>query len=337
MVLTPPTENDQDYSPYRSVAEAHNRGVLQGKFKKYTGTNANGQTITLAPPAQRILEVRYFDTSATIHDDAWVRLKQVSSLTAEALGYTYTEATGVILFGNGTDGYKPAAALLVEVEYDPKYVGESTIAPGYMRVQDGNGAVLADVVSGVSVNRDQGAVTTYATPPAVLTDTGKAWVVNEHAGRTVVITEGTGASQTNTAIVASNTANTMTMVAPFSVAPDTTSRYAIIETGLNGVVVAMPGITLNAEQVNIENIKGEEYRAVLPTLTSGQNSQVQGSLYGVQLVELVPNHGTGAKTFTYNADGTMNTWASTLNGKTFTRTATYNADGTIASSAMVVS
>ncbi len=337
MVLTPPTENDQDYSPYRSVAEAHNRGVLQGKIKKYTGTNANGQTITLAPPAQRILEVRYFDTAAVIHDDAWVRLKQVTSLTAEALGYTYTEATGVILFGNATDGYKPGTGLLIEVEYEPKYVGESTIAPGYQRIQDGDGTTLADVVSGVSVNRDQGTVTTYTTPPTVLTDTGKAWVVNEHAGRTVVITEGTGASQTNTAIVSSNTANALTMAAPFGVAPDATSRYAIIETGLKGLVVAMPGITLNAEQVNIENIKGMEYRATLPTLATNQNSQVEGSLYGVQLVELVPNHGTGAKTYTYNADGTVNTWATVLNGKTFTRTGTYNADGTIASSAMVVS
>lgn len=68
----------------------------------------------------------------------------------------------------------------------------------------------------------------------VLTDLSKNWTVNEHAGRTVYmytgatpITAGTGATTSQVFRIASNTANTLTLVATATAPTNGASRYSI--------------------------------------------------------------------------------------------------------------
>lgn len=346
MPLTAPSVNDEKHSPQHSVPARHNIGVLTGKIRRYSGDGTNSQTITLSPPAQRVYAVRYFDTGAATYQNPWVTLKIVSALAGEAMGYTYTESTGVILFGNGTNGYKPASGLIIEVEYEAKHVGESTTAPGNMRIQDGDGTTLADVIAARKFMVYSGTVTGYtdgaAGPPVVkstLTDAnannGSGWTVNEYANMLCVITEGPGRGQGATIESNTGTVLTFTVNDAFPTDPTTDSSYAIVTT-LNALAVVVPG-GIKVDQVNVEGFAAGEYRASLPTLANLQNSQHQLTTRGTLMVETVPRHGTGAESNTYNADGTIATTAWTLNGATFTRTYTYNADGTIASSAMALS
>jgi len=67
--------------------------------------------------------------------------------------------------------------------------------------------------------------TATAGASTTLTDSGKAWSVNEQAGRLVRITGGTGNGQTRTII--SNTATVLTVAAAWTVNPDATSVYSI--------------------------------------------------------------------------------------------------------------
>lgn len=60
---------------------------------------------------------------------------------------------------------------------------------------------------------------------STLTDSGKAWTTNEHAGRLIEITGGTGAGQYRT--ISSNTGTEVTVSAPWTTAPDATSTYKI--------------------------------------------------------------------------------------------------------------
>lgn len=60
-----------------------------------------------------------------------------------------------------------------------------------------------------------------------LVDTAKRWVVNQWKNYMVKITEGTG--QGGFAVITSNTATQLTLVAPgFATVPDTTSWYIIL-------------------------------------------------------------------------------------------------------------
>lgn len=75
---------------------------------------------------------------------------------------------------------------------------------------------------------DSGTATAGAT--TTLTDTGKAWKTNDHTGRLVRITGGTGAGQVKQ--IASNTATVLTISTKDSVwatTPDNTSTYVIYE------------------------------------------------------------------------------------------------------------
>lgn len=67
-----------------------------------------------------------------------------------------------------------------------------------------------------------------------LNDTGQAWAVNGFQGISVVITAGTGVGQAN--MIVSNTATALTVNSAWSVTPDATSKYTIIDTPtLDGV------------------------------------------------------------------------------------------------------
>lgn len=82
----------------------------------------------------------------------------------------------------------------------------------------------ASVTAGTSQQQ-----TGIATSGAVnnLTDTAKAWTVDEHAARKVEITAGTGAGQIRR--IASNTATALTPETDFATAPDITSEYRIYD------------------------------------------------------------------------------------------------------------
>lgn len=73
-----------------------------------------------------------------------------------------------------------------------------------------------------------GAVTSGTT--TTITDTSKNWLVNQWAGKRVIITAGTG--QRTEVAIASNTANTLTVAA--ITAPDTTTNYTILSVATRG-------------------------------------------------------------------------------------------------------
>lgn len=62
---------------------------------------------------------------------------------------------------------------------------------------------------------------------ATITQTGAAWTVDEHAGRSVKITAGTGSGQV--ARIASNTTDTLTVAANWATQPDATSQFQILD------------------------------------------------------------------------------------------------------------
>ena len=62
---------------------------------------------------------------------------------------------------------------------------------------------------------------------------------------------------------------------------------------------------------------------------------VEGTSYGIQVVSELSIH-ANAEALTWNTDGTLNTYAVTVNGNTYTLTLGWNADGTLASVTPVV-
>jgi len=86
-------------------------------------------------------------------------------------------------------------------------------------------------VSQVYINGDRGKVTSSTS--TVITDTtpgclGGSWTTDVWAGARVRIVNGTGEGQTKG--IASNTANTLTLVSALSTTPDSTSEYVIYQT-----------------------------------------------------------------------------------------------------------
>jgi len=76
---------------------------------------------------------------------------------------------------------------------------------------------------------DAGTANASGSSTTTLADPSKSWTTNQHAGRALTITAGTGSGQT--ARITSNTATILTFVAAdtgtFTVAPDSTSVYKI--------------------------------------------------------------------------------------------------------------
>lgn len=69
-------------------------------------------------------------------------------------------------------------------------------------------------------------ISTGSNTTTTLHDTGKTWTVNQWAGATVTITQGTGVGES--AVILSNTSTVLTLVAAWSGAtPDNTSHYSI--------------------------------------------------------------------------------------------------------------
>lgn len=85
-------------------------------------------------------------------------------------------------------------------------------------------AAKSIALTGNSTQYDEG-TSTGGNTAAVIKDTTKAWTVNEHIGRAVVILAGTGAGQART--IQSNSATQIDVNVLWTTTPDATSQYAI--------------------------------------------------------------------------------------------------------------
>jgi hypothetical protein len=104
--------------------------------------------------------------------------------------------------------------------------------------------------------------------------------------------------------------------------------------GVNALCVDTE-MTFYSDNVTINNVKNAVYLATLATKTTAVPEFLQLSQYGGLLVSDVDVH-EGSDAFTWNTDGTVDTIAITIQGKTFTRTYVWNADGTPQSSSVAV-
>ena len=81
----------------------------------------------------------------------------------------------------------------------------------------------------VSVGDRDSGTSTGSNTATTLNDTGKAWTVNEHAGKALIITAGTGAGQFRA--ISSNTGSELTVDTAWETTPDETSAYTICDEG----------------------------------------------------------------------------------------------------------
>lgn len=138
---------------------------------------------------------------------------------------------------------------------------ESDGQGGYRYLQETTGVGLewrtADVAVLVSDTVVASATTT------TLEGTGVAWSVNAYADQTVIIVAGTGEGQPPRQIV-SNTADTLTITDPWSVTPDGTSLFRIVQSvpALDddfGVVTSLPAINRREGFLVKLNAQGQPY------------------------------------------------------------------------------
>ena len=96
-------------------------------------------------------------------------------------------------------------------------------------------AVLASItIKGQDTSDNElfdGGTATSATATTI-TDSSKSWTTDFWAGGFVYIREGTGAGNIRT--ISSNTADTITVSSDFSTTPDTSSKYVILKTTIDG-------------------------------------------------------------------------------------------------------
>jgi hypothetical protein len=250
--------------------------------------------------------------------------------------------------------------------------GTSTSHPGYMRIQDGDGLTLADVLASTKYTWSSG-VAKGTQSATTLQDTDKSWTVNELAGM-IVVAHSEEEAKVESHTVVSNTADTITITGPWANNPVTTvTEYKVVATG-NALLVKISDLNINAEEINISNIKGHNYKSSPPDLTDGEDTQaltdikgrtrvvgaapdgsavagdpvrmgmkdgggltqdIEGTDEGILLNSEIQAH-QGSEAYTYNTDLTVNTYSITVNGKTYTTTYVYNSDLTIASSSMAV-
>lgn len=111
-------------------------------------------------------------------------------------------------------------------------LASATMASGdYTLSSAGNNRVLT-TASGKSATASASS-NQYATGTATagasttITDSGKSWSTNEHAGRSVIITAGTGSGQYRR--ISSNTGTALTVTEAWATTPDNTSQYKIMD------------------------------------------------------------------------------------------------------------
>jgi menaquinone-dependent protoporphyrinogen IX oxidase len=147
------------------------------------------------------------------------RVVYITSGTGAGQTRTIASNTATVLTVSAAWATNPDATSLYSIW------SSAAVAAGFIPVPGGNGTATAGAAS-------------------TLTDSAKAWTVNEQAGRFVRITAGTGAGQVR--VVASNTATVLTTTVAWSVNPDATSVYSIwsVNTSPVGTATAATATTL---------------------------------------------------------------------------------------------
>lgn len=163
-------------------------------------------------------------------------------------------------------------------------VGGSSAAPSYTRLQDGDGLTLADVVASVVYSVDHG-VAKGAQTGTTLKDTDKSWGVNALQGMTVTAwTE--DESKVESHAVVSNTADTITITGPWANTPVAGTTHYTVKTTGNALVVKGADLTIDAEEINISDVKVGHYKATPPDLADNQDSQVLLDIKGRTIIIL---------------------------------------------------
>ena len=147
--------------------------------------------------------------TASVAKDAGTNRMERMKFLVESYGLCERYANGHLV--------DPTTAALI---YDFPY---GIMSPNILVAPD-DGYLNNEDVFGIS-QRDSGTATSGAV--GSLTDTAKAWGVNEHIDRYCVITLGTGAGQVRR--ITSNTVDTLTPATNWNVAPDATSEYVIVD------------------------------------------------------------------------------------------------------------
>ena len=211
--------------------------------------------------------------------------------------------------------------------------GSATTVPTYSRLQDGDSSTLADVEPDQIMIVDRGVANgTQTTTTLVCTD--KAWTVDALIGMTVIIH--TESALTEAKTITDNDATSVTVGSIWGNDPVDDVTHFEIRTSRNALIVKFTGAAFDIDELNMEvNPKVGHYKDSMVALGDNQDAQVMFAQYGIQAITKV-DASESSEAATWNADGTMATYAETFNGKTFTRTPVWNADGTFASSSVAV-
>jgi hypothetical protein len=110
-------------------------------------------------------------------------------------------------------------------------IGSVALAEGDLTLgnQGTNGRQLAVAAKNITATADAAQIdsgTATSGGASTLTDTGKSWTTDQHLGRVVKITAGTGSGQSKR--ISANTATQLTVESAWSTAPDATSQYKIV-------------------------------------------------------------------------------------------------------------
>ena len=212
--------------------------------------------------------------------------------------------------------------------------GSAVTVPTYVRIQDGDSTTLADVEASQIIIVDRGVANGTQTA-TTLVCSDKNWTVDALIDMTVIIH--TESANTEAKTITDNDATSVTVGSSWANNPVDDVTHFEIRTSRNALVVKLTGAAFDIDELNMEvNPKTGHYKDGWVALGDNQDSQFHLAQYGVQITSEL-DVSEASEAWTWNADGTMATYAITIGGKTFTRTYVWNADGTVASSSMAVS
>ena len=146
--------------------------------------------------------------------------------------------TGTGTVAEATDSVN-VTAMLTNTYTDPDTVGNQRYTLWPIIFQDRNGGTLGYTTDNIlmayigtsyedsiGITKKTGGTATGGTTTTI-TDTGKAWTVDEFAGKAIVLTSGTGGGDVRK--IVSNTATEITVDEAFSAVPDGTTTYVVYD------------------------------------------------------------------------------------------------------------
>lgn len=197
----------------------------------YTAADTSAENFTAHP-----LKIRPNDNAYPL-PGVWIEqeipIATVGGPSAAALTYYVDSDTGDDTTGTGTSAL-PFATIMKSVNSLPRILNTAATinvdAGNYDESLDLRGIMTNGLlkIQAKSLAGDNLYFSGTATGggASTLIDTGRTWTVNQFAGGKVWIFDGTGTRQL--ASVLSNTANTLTVTAPWAVQPASGSRYSVI-------------------------------------------------------------------------------------------------------------